>query len=476
MHLLLNVAGRQFRRQWSRWSIVAAVTIVSALAVLSTLIGFRSQAVQTARYTQLLQQVVQAQVRPAGIAMGWQVEPALRVVRPLNPAGAVVRGVEASSPAYWDFGPGGVLPSTPTPVHDADDISPAVDVEFLVRVLLGLLALAVATSAFAMLQPEGEWVGITSFPIRQGPVWIGQATGSVLVALSAWVVVAAAVIVTAIVSAPDAVASRAVVSAIVRMTVPTMAYLVMMVSVGSVIAVFLSGALSRSFAVVLVWLIVCNFAPTILLSVARVIRPVSSSLAMMTTRDTALAAELRAGELDMGNALAMQGAQESVVGGPFDIHRYPALESIWITHVRAARRQAEATEVAWRREEDAHDTWLGHAEWFSPGSLFWRAASDAAGTGRSARQAWDTAIRAYAEVLRRTLFDDRPRASPRLPTGQVLVMIRHPIQAIRNLPMFDPASAATPPMVDMGVPVALLLGYAIALMALSTVTFRRVRR
>lgn len=475
MRLLLNIAGHQFRRQWSRWSIVAGIGIVAVLAAFSTTIGVRAQVGQAARYMQLLQQVVQAQVRPTTFAMGWQVEPALRVVRPLNPAGAVVRGVDASAPAYWDFGPGGVLPSSPTPLHEAEDISPALDVEFLTRVLLGLLTLAVATHALGMLRPEGELVGVTSFPVPQWPLWIGQAAGSLLVALTAWVVVATAVIGAATVSAPDPMASRAITGAVLRMTTPTVAYLAVMVSVGSVIAALLSGALSRLFAVLLVWLVVCNFAPTILLSVARVVRPVSSSLAMTTTRDAAVAAELRAGEIDMGNVLANSGAHESIVGPPSDVNKYPELESVWIAHVREARRQAEAIEGAWRREEEAHDTWLDRAEWLSPASLFWRSAGNAAGTGRSARQAWDAAIRAHAEVLRRVLFDDRPRVNPRM-RGQILVMIRHPVPAIRNLPAFDPANTATTPAVDARAPVAVLWGYAAALMALSTMTFLRVRR
>lgn len=475
MHLLLSVAGRELRRQWSRWFIPATIGVVAILASLSTLIGLRSQAVQTGRYTQLLQQVVQAQVRPGGVAMGWQMEPALRVVRPPSPAASVVRGVDGSSPAYWDFGPGGVLPSAPTALHDADDVSPAVDVEFLIRVLLGLLTLAMATQAHAMLQPRGELEGITRFPINQRSIWIGQAAGSALFAFTGWAIVAGAVIGTALAVAPDPTSSHAVVLTVVRMTIPSLAYLTMMVGIGSVIAVSLSATQSRSVAVLLVWLIVCNLAPTVLLSIARVVHPVSSMLAMTTTRDVSLATELRAGELELGSVLATRNVQASTLGDPFDEDRYPELEPIWIAHVRDARHQAETIEGVWRREEDAHDRWIDRVEWLSPASLYWRAASDAAGTGRVARQTWDVAIRSYAEVLRRSLFDDRPRVNPRMPGGDVFAMVRHSIPAIRNLPVFDSADIATTAIADLAVPVGILWGYAAAFMILSTVMFLRVR-
>lgn len=474
MTLVFRIAVRSAARQLHRRALIGAVVVLAVLAAVSTVIGLRSHAVQTTRYVQLLQQNVRDQAR-AGLAPGWQVEAALRVLRPLNPAVALVRGVEADSPAYWDFGPGGVIPSGATPIHDADEISPTVDLEFLIRVLLGLFALVVTTSVMSMLEAEGELVGLRSFPISSLRLWAGQLAAAFGLVLMAWGVVALAVVIAAA-GVADGDASAAIFRAVGQLMAPTIAYLAFMVSLGAVVPVLVSGLLTRGIAVVLTWLVLSSLLPTTLLSFARIVKPVSSMLAMITSRDSTLAVELRAAEQEMGNVLAGRPLADQPQTNPFQAKQFPYLASIWNTRSEEARQKARGIEAAWRLEEAAHDAWIRRAEWSSPASLFWRAAADATRTGRADRQAWDEAVLEHWEGLRTILFDDRPRVSVSIPADQarqIMAMDRHTALPVRNLPAFSPGRVETLRASAAGSSIAGLLGYTLALTAIGGALFRR---
>lgn len=477
MRVIWLLAGRQVRRQLSRRAVLAAALVLLTLAVLSTVIGLRSQAVQAARYEQLLKQSVREQARAAPL-MGWQVESALRVIRPLNVATALVRGVELSTPAYWDFGPGGLLPSTAATVQDADDISPMVDIEFVIRVLVGLYALSVSMSAMGMLRRGGEMFGLTSLPLAPSQLWAGQALGVLLVVVVTWGVMVIAITIAAF-AVTDGDSAWIVAQSIGRVTIPTLAYAACMVGLGATVAALTLDPVARNATGLAAWLIVACLAPPTLVSIARTIRPVSSNVVMMTARDSALAVAMRAAELAIGDTIAQQPPAQRPMTNPFAAQAFPILESMWQTRVQDARQKASAIEGAWDREVAAHDTWLQRAEWFSPASLFWRGATDAARSGRADRQAWDRAVRSHWDRLRQVLFDDRPRGTVSVPADQarqVMAMHRHAPVALRNMPPFQPGHVAQARTSDMAVTMLALSAYAAGLFALSLRMFLRGRR
>lgn len=445
--------------------------ILVVLGSLSTLLGLRTFVAQQARHLQLLQQRVSDQSRPPGLAMGWQIEPALRVIRPPNPNAALIRGLDATAPTYWDFGPSGILVATPSGVRDADDIGPAVDIEFLIRVLLGLLALAISADAHSALTSGGDLVGLTSFPISRVRLWLSQTVGSIAVSCFVWLAVVVSILGAAELATPEAAVTRQLSLTMSALTGPVVLYIAVLTGLGSVVAAFLSQTLHRTLAVFVVWLAICLFGPTTLVSIDRAIHPVSSVSAMVASRDAALAVELRAGEEEMGSALRKRAASQQIAD-PVPAKLYPELESIWSAHVAEARKQANLIQETWRSEQLLHDRWLDRAEWLSPASLWWRVASDTAGVGRSERRAWDSAARAYEDQLQKELFDDRPQATI-LMGGQVIAMVRHRPLAIHEVSRFDQNSISAFRSSQRWLAVLVLSGYFGLFMSASTVRFGR---
>lgn len=470
MNVLFQLALRQYFRQLFRTSFLAVVAVLAVVSALATVMGLRSHEIEVVRYTKLLQQVVQDQARKPGVALGLQLEPSLRVVKPPNPASGVVRGVDPTSPTYWDFSPAGVVPATPLPLHDADQISPTVDIEFIIRVLLGLLAIVLVSDGLSMIQRTGELEGLASFPIPRWQTWVGQYFGGFLVSVTAWIVVAIVIVATSIFSGTDEATRQSVIRTTIKLTLPTTAYLAFMSSLGAALVAFIPKTSTRPLAVLAAWLSISVLAPTSILSAARVWQPAPSTASMISARDEALAVEIRAAELEIGDVLARRPNAGAIVD-PFVATEYPELDHVWLSHVQEARRQADSIEQNWQREELAHDLWLHRLELTSPASLFWRAAADSADTGRSNRQAWDSVIRQHSDLLRERLFDDRPRVTVRMPVDrgrQLMVMLRHAPLFLRDLPVFDLDSVSVARKEDAA-SITLLALYALLLLVVATI-------
>jgi hypothetical protein len=85
----------------------------------------------------------------------------LRAVRAPEPLSVLVRGLDAAMPAYWDFSTAGIAsgPSASRPRRLADMLG-QLDLEFLVRVVLGLLI--VYTGVFIV----GSFVAFARYDVR----------------------------------------------------------------------------------------------------------------------------------------------------------------------------------------------------------------------------------------------------------------------------------------------------------------------
>lgn len=467
------LATQQARRHLSSRLVLTAIAVTALLAALSMALGIRLLAARQERYAVLLQQLVQEQTRPTP-ADDSHTDPGLRVLRSPNPGLTLVRGAENAIPAFWDFSPAGVQPTTTQTLRDFEDAGPTIDLEFVVRTLLSLLALVLSVEAIRAVGPRGELTGLRSLPIPAAELWLGQLAGAGIVMALAWCVVAIPVGITTLGMVPDSAQRNSILEALARLSGPVFLYLLGMLGLGGLLGTICRGTRRQYFAILVTWLSLCFLAPPALSSIAQVWRPVPTFVTMNAQRVEAYAAEIRAGEEAAGATLAQLRVSDATpaAAASDELHR-DALEIVWSAHAIRARVMAREIEEAWAHEQHSHERTLRALEWCSPSSVFLRLAADLAGTGSQDRRAWNNAITRHSEALNAALFDNRSRITYRVPgpRRRLGFLTRHPDVALRALPQFraedvDAVASAS----DFGLWVALLL-YGVAVPGLGLLCF-----
>lgn len=470
------LATQQARRLLTSWPVLAAIAVTALLAALSTVLGIRLLDARHERYTVLLQQLVREQTRttPADDA---HLEPGLRVIRPPSPGLAIIRGSDGSAPTFWDFAPAGVQPTTEQDLRNFDDAGPIIDMEFVVRVLLALLALILAANATRAVSPGGALVGLRSLPLPHARLWLGQLAGAGIVLVLAWCAVAAAAATVIAVMVQETGQRDTILELLARLSGPALLYLIVMLGLGGILATYFRHGQSQYFAILVSWVSVCLLGPPTVTSLARVWSPVPAFDTMNNSRADVYAEEIRKGEEATGEALAqLRLGDPTPVTAMSDERHRDALEVIWTAHTSLARTRAADVQEIWDRQLRRHERALRTMEWFSPASLFLRIASDMARTGRQDRAAWSDGIVRHARCVEATFFDNPARARLRIPSPRgrrLAVMTRHQEVELRALPQFNTGALVNAPLnTDLALWAA-ILGYGIALPAVAVIGFVR---
>jgi hypothetical protein len=415
---------------------------MAILGGLSASLELRDVAAARQDYTQLIQEQVQAQVDASSI-MGWSTDRRLRAVRPPEIGAALAKGIEGSLSSYWDFSPAGVRwgpdpRSTPSPAGGIP-----LDFSLLFLTFGGLLAgmygvdLASAARATGTL---GAWL---SLPVPRALVISAKLTAAALVAAFAVISVQAAAFVGLIMTRPSGLDIPAIkaLSLVAPMGLPAMLFLCFMMMLGTYVGLLVRAAAIAHLTQIALWSVVALLLPHLISTAARVLVPVASRGSVEQTTSEALARHLNDAEYHLGALLA------SRVHGDLDpdslaiiVERHRgSLDQAWSRALREARVEVVTIEEAWwieRRRQFALARWLS---WLSPGALLVRSLDTLAGTGSSLADGWERAVDRYQGELNGQLFDDRPRATIRLPAdagAHWLRFDRHPAPKLRELPQF----------------------------------------
>src|SRR5579862_632715 len=169
------------------------------LTVMTTSIGAHDFLFPRAQATSLID--LRSAARTASVATGVGIvikvsEPAFRAIRFPNPYSIFVRGTDADSPAYWDFGAAGIIvgPEPPSlePTGAATSVS---DAASIARILLGLLSVMLAIELIETQRSRGLLPALLAQPVRPGIILLAKclAAAIVLGATSATVMVVAGV-------------------------------------------------------------------------------------------------------------------------------------------------------------------------------------------------------------------------------------------------------------------------------------------
>ena len=470
---LLSLVRRELNAQV--WSVKFSVLTLTALllAALSVNMG-RSELVARQRASQQLLDQRASDRAKDGRLLGSSTEVALRAVRVPNQLSALVRGVDDILPAYWDFSPAGVRQGPPGVIQEATpEIGTRLDLQFLIAVVLGLLALLCGLDAVLVDRENGTLHALLSQPVPSWAILAGKAAGGM----------AALLLSLASILLCTFIASRAWLPALSRMDllafltstlVVGLLYLGALFSGGLLLAtLFRTNRVAQSLSLVL-WFYATIVAPSLIPVIGRVLTDAPSRQSVENQLQSVYAAGFRQLQESTGAAIGpyRPGERKSVQDATAQhVDRRLSSGLLRLRLQLTALEQDAAGKIQRQRRTV---TWLSA---ISPTSQVEESLSALAGTGSLLRTRWERAASQYQQQLNAQLFDNRPRVTLLIPNGQGSALVgldlRTPKRAADVADFQPPASSLRQGVLDALPQMAVLSAYSAVLLALAFVAFSR---
>lgn len=434
LDVTMTVAIDRARHLAGSWSVLGIAALLVLLSGVSATFGAQVYLERWQQQRALAEQLTRSQFEANDKLMGESMQPGLRGLRP-PPTGMIfARGRDPLLPIYVDFAPSGSLEThTPSDVVRDSDIGTLVDLEFIVRVLLGLLAIACGAEAVTRVRSGGWLRAVLSLPVEPWQFFLGAWLGATAVVAAVLGLCAACALLGASLQLTDA---TAVLTLTLLPAVPAwLLYLGAMTAAGVALAARASRQASPYGAMIVLWLLTSWLGPQLVVAAGRLLRPVTTRAAMEDERADAHANVVREASTGVGQALLVM-AKDS----PLDLRDAvdvlgPQLDPLWQTYVRQARRAARAVDEPWRQRYLAQQRLVSELSWLMPGSVLAAGAGDAMDTGPAADRVWRRAVDVEQAQLEQKLFDDRPHVSMRVP-GRTPMYVRHPALGFADVPLF----------------------------------------
>ena len=421
-----------------RVRLLSAVAI--AMAPVAVLIGLEDYQVRSADHTRLAAQYLADRQGDTKVVTGVTADPALRAIRAPSSLAILVRGLDDELPLYWDVsGAGTTAGRARQEAVSVQEASLTLDLEFLVRTVLGFLALVLGSEAVAVARDRGTLKVLLSQPLSSAAIAIAKHLGGSLVLLLAVAAVWSTSLTVVWARAPALLTSDLLLTSIALAAGWTL-YLVVLFGVGMAVGAISRSSYSANVTGGIVWLVMSFVSIPVLAFVARAIAPVPGRSAFEAARDARYAELARAVEDDLGirfrTLMGPRGDSRSVAS---ESPVASEIETLWLERVSAASRTvrdltSEAS-ASWNKRQRT-SRWLA---FLNPAALLLEVSSDLAGTGsRSVRRMWDS-VETYQHAMEEALFLDRPRITLRVPSdrGTTLeVITRHSLPEVSDLPRY----------------------------------------
>jgi hypothetical protein len=476
--VLWKLFVREVHEQTRTHRFAVLTTVAAVMTPLIVYAGIRDYAVRQTQY-QLLREQRDAPDAPrsANRLLGRMVEPDFRLIRPPVVATLLVRGFSSSVPRYWDFAPDGLHPG---PVGDPASRSPqsglSLDMEFLVRVVLGLLAILLAGGALAEERDSGTFYVLATQPVRSLELFVARLGGGLVALGLALTLVMTGFVAAIAVIQPD-LWSTPLAMAALGFSFVSMMFLAMLYSIGLVVGAVAASTSSANIAAASIWIIIAVASVPTIDFVTRVVAPLRSVEAIESRRQLMYTEGIRAAQQDVG-AWYFQIAGPNWRSVKISTEARAELRRTWTSKAQGIRQELEqvdqeAIEAA-RRERRM---W-GALAWLTPGTLFFDATSRLGKTGLPVVEQWDRAGRARQQALNLNLFDDPPLVLLLLPdpagVGRLQADLRSAVEpgAIRLPEPQEPTFRQA--VIDALPPLAGLAVCQILFLCLSFLAFRRI--
>lgn len=416
-----TIALRELTDDLTSVRFVIITLLVIGLTPLAVYVGARDYANRLQEYNRLAADRQELAAGPAGKEVRgfdspWTPQNDLGVLRALRspePLGVLVRGLDGALPEYWDFSPAGLVAGpSPSRAQRLADVLGHLDVEFLIRVVLGLLAILLAFDAVVGEKELGTLRITLSQPISRSAFLVGKLIGGAITLL----VTLAAALLVALLSAQlfgielltgDTLAKVALLAA------TSGAFLVCLYALGLLVSSLVMSQKTSLVVLLVTWVVAVLAVAPLATLIAQAVSPVPPTQAVETQKRALDENFRREAELSMGVVYReITGLPENWA----DTRKYKEhkdtidrrIAPIEVDYLNKRRRvvselERDAERRAARQNEIARTIMA-----LSPAAAFATAAADLAVTGDAYHVAWLEAVRRHQSRLDTALFGDPP--------------------------------------------------------------------
>jgi hypothetical protein len=469
--VVLSIAVDRVRHLWRSPMVVVATLLSAGLAIASSVVGAQGFAARQQQHTNLVKQLVRNQLQDHGLLTGRTTELALRAIRPPAVGLVIVHGDDDQIPVYVDFSPAGSLQArTPSVEGSTGDLGGG-DLEPIVRLLGGLMAIALGLQTVMHGKQTGWLWSLQSLPVQPWQIILGLWVGCCVVIGSGLVLCVSVAVGTASLTLDDG--TRELIPALARALPTWLLYLGIMTALGIGLASWARRQVRAYGAMLVCWLVFAWIGPQFVVTVSQLIGSATPRLSMETDRADDYANAERAAEDALGRAIADRHPATQTAIDEMIIARHTDLDELWRQEFSVARQRATAREVEWTLQRDRRDQFVRALTVLFPGGLAGRGAADALDTGDVVARAWRQAIAAQQTRYEQLLFDDRPVATLRTHidyikgVSQMFVLVRRPRPGLATMPLFQtpsiPSSARRSALLQTNALLLVHLGLALGL-------------
>ncbi len=312
--------------------------------------------------------------------------------------------------------------------------------DFVVRVVLGLLAITIGLDTLSGDRDTGTLHAILGQPIPSWVVLTSKVTGAMASLALAVGLVVVSLIGAAHVRAPEVTVS-ALSGFLATFAALALLYLLTLVSCALLIASMVKSARTAHTIGVLAWLYAAMVAPQLIVFVGRAFAGPPRTTVESQLQAT-YASQSRTIQETLGNALAAESAKPGQATGPTLLAPTAALklDTLWKEKVLALQASIDQAEAGAEADERRQDRAVRVSRLASPAAQFSDALGLAADSGRSLRSRWQQSVRSYQTTLDTKLFDDQPHVVALVPNGTYRSLIRlnrKEAPTVWSLPQFD---------------------------------------
>lgn len=476
-------------RSHSRNQLVWGLTIFAAtLAAVSAHLGTRDFIDRLASHSELTVQRQHDGARSERELTGWRLDPALRAVRGPEPLSALVTGFDVALPDFWDFGPAGRRTGRQH-VRSADVLG-RIDLEFIIRIVLGLLALVLVLESIADERANGTLLALLAQAIRPEIIIGGKLASGALTLSGAVIVTVTAALLGMLLSATGVITTEFL-GSLALLGLSGCLYLFTCFAMGALVSSALSSYRIALAATMIIWLFSAVVALPLTYLIAANVSPVLSASLLESESDRIARERTEQAERAVGQeylAAVPAGVHWSRAAGDpaWAIGALARLEPVWDRHISALAAELDALNLRASTAASRQNSIARCLALVSPGAQFSASAMSVVGTGNALVQTWELQTTQYEAELNRLLFHNRPRLTGIIPADASgasdnrqweVGLNRRPFPTIDSLPVFAPP----PPRVlghrvaDAAPHLVALSIYAIGLLAAATFAFGRIR-
>jgi ABC-type transport system involved in multi-copper enzyme maturation permease subunit len=447
--VIWSIASRELVDQLLSARFLIIMLLVVCLMPLATYVGSRDYKNRLLDYDSFLadQQKLragEAGKRVSGVDNPWTPENELAVFRAIrrpDPFSIFIRGLDGAMPQYWDFTPTGTVegPSALRPKR-LSDLLGQLDMEFLIRVGLGLLAILLAFDAVSGEKEMGTLRLAFSQPISRASFLAGKLIAGAVALL---VPVAAAFLVALLSSRIFGMESMSLDGGLklLLIFVASSLYLLCFYSLGLLISALTRSQKNSIIILLVLWVVLTLAAAPVATFTAQALGQ-APSRNIVEARKKMLDDNIRAeAEKAMGAAYKEVTGIENRMGSEDYFKNKEAVNRriapIISSYVNKRRQLLTEVQQDADRKENRQNRIARTIMWLSPAATFANIATDLSGTGDESRTAWLEAVERYSRVLGSVLFENPPQVTITLGGMSMVVEIRK-LPSISELPTFAP--------------------------------------